>query len=221
MSDGLIGSAPEPILIGVTGNIGCGKSTVTSELARLGATIIDADLVYHDLIQPGTLLWSRILERFGKSIALPDGRIDRRALGSIVFSDPKALIQLESLTHPAIRAEVLRRVHDATTPVVAVSAVKLIEGGWKEICDVIWLVTCTEENQRSRLSESRQLSSADVDARLSAQPRIEAKLKLADVIIDNSGTLEETHAQIHRAWKALCEELGERPAHAGKAEKHG
>jgi len=195
----------QPFLIGVTGNIACGKSTVTDELARLGASVVDADAVYHEMIAPGEPLWARLLEHFGKAIALEDGRIDRKALGNIVFNDPEALAKLESLTHPAIRAEVMQQVHDANAPVVVVSAVKLIEGGWEEICDEIWLVTCTEENQRSRLLRHRGLSPTEVEARISAQPPVGPKLAIADVIIDNSGSLEATRTQILHSWEHLLE----------------
>ncbi|MBX3071891.1 MAG: dephospho-CoA kinase [Thermomicrobiales bacterium] len=193
----------EHVLIGVTGNIACGKSLVTSELERLGATVIDADTVYHELIEPGEQLWSRLLQHFGKGIATPGGRIDRKALGAIVFADPAKLRELESMTHPVIRAEVLQRVHDAPTKVVAVSAVKLIEGGWDEICDSIWIVTCPEEEQRRRLMEKRGMSAADVEARLAAQPPVEPKLAIADVVIDNSGTVEATRAAVEHALNEL------------------
>jgi len=193
----------EHLLIGVTGNIACGKSLVTSELERLGATVIDADTVYHDLIQSGKPLWSRLLQHFGNGIATHDGQIDRKALGAIVFANPSRLKELESLTHPAIRAETLQRVHDAPTTVVAVSAVKLIEGGWDEICDSTWLVTCSETEQRRRLLEDRGMSAADVEARLAAQPPIRPKLAVVDVVIDNSGSIEETRAAVARALSDL------------------
>lgn len=191
------------LLIGVTGNIACGKSLVTSELERLGATVIDADTVYHELIEPGRPLWSRLLQHFGNGIATPDGQIDRKALGAIVFAHPAQLRELEAITHPAIRAEVMQRVHDASTDIVAVSAVKLIEGGWEEICDAIWLVTCTETEQRRRLMKYRGLSEADADIRLAAQPPVEPKMAIADVIIDNSGTMEATQLAVAQAYAEL------------------
>lgn len=188
------------MVIGLTGNIACGKSTVLAELDRLGAATIDADSVYHELIEPGKPLWAKLLKRFGNGIALPDGRIDRQALGRIVFSDPAALADLERITHPAIREEVLRQVRTSTRPVVAVAAIKLIEGGWQDICDSIWLVTCRPEQQRQRLIDSRGLSPTDADARLAAQPAVEPKMSIADVVIDNSGTIEATRDQVRNAW---------------------
>lgn len=196
-----------PYLIGVTGNIACGKSTVTDQLAHLGVTVIDADLAYHDLIKPGMPLWGRLIERYGNSIALADGRIDRQALGRIVFSDSDALKELEQLTHPAIRVEVMQRAHNATTPVVAVSAIKLIEGGWRDLCDAIWLVTCSENVQRRRLIRNRGLSIQEAENRLASQPPVEAKREIADVVIDNSGTLDETAAQVDKAWSELQQQL--------------
>lgn len=196
-------SAPEHLLIGVTGNIACGKSLVTDTLAALGATVVDADAVYHDLIQPGAPLWARLLQHFGKEIALPDGQIDRKTLGRLVFNDPARLRELETLTHPAIRAEVLQRVHDADTDVVVVSAVKLIEGGWDALCDSLWLVTCPEQEQRRRLIQNRGMSEADVALRLAAQPPITPKLEVVDVIIDNSGDRDTTRQEVARALERI------------------
>ncbi len=203
-----------PYLIGVTGNIACGKSTVTDQLAHFGVAVVDADRVYHDLIEPGKPLWSRLLARYGKSITIPDGRIDRKALGRIAFGEPGALAELEALTHPAIRAEVMQRALDATTPVVAVSAIKLLEGGWKEFCDAIWLVTCTDDVQRQRLMVNRGLSEEEANARLASQPPVDEKRDIADVVIDNSGTLEDTAVQVARAWSALLERITTVSAHA-------
>jgi dephospho-CoA kinase len=174
-----------------------------AELARLGAVTIDADRVYHELIGPGLPLTRTIVEHFGSAARAADGSVDRHALGAIVFADRDKLAELEAITHPAIRDAVWRRIAEAESPVVALDAVKLVEGGWAEYCDSLWLVTCPPDQQLDRLMTSRGLSREEAQRRIEAQPPLVPKLALADVVIDNSGTIPETLAQVRSAWKRL------------------
>jgi dephospho-CoA kinase len=192
-----------PFIIGVTGNIACGKTTVMHALNRLGAFTIDADAVYHQLIEPGSSLWQTLVEHFGRAIVDEDDQIDRRALGAIVFGDPAALKTLEALTHQPIRQEIHRRIELHHSGVVAIGAVKLIEGGLHHDCDSVWLVTCLPDQQMERLIARNRLTVEEVRQRIAAQPPVEPKLTIADVHIDNSGTVESTVAQVDRAWRAL------------------
>ena len=186
--------------IGLTGNIGCGKSAVGAMLRELGAEYIDADQLVHQLLAVGSPLVPRIVDRFGPGLVAPDGGIDRRALGTIVFADPAALRDLEALIHPAVQADIRRRLAETTAAVIVVDAIKLIEGGLYRDCDTVWVVTCTPAEQRRRLIELRGLSLAETEARIAAQPPQEQKVAYAQVVIDNSGTLEATRAQVNQAW---------------------
>ncbi|HEX2922897.1 MAG TPA: dephospho-CoA kinase, partial [Chloroflexota bacterium] len=129
-------------LIGLTGNIGCGKSAVAGMLADLGAEVVDADLLVHQLMSPGSESWQAIVNRFGRGILRPDDGIDRRALGEIVFRDPAALADLEAILHPATRRLVEERIAASKSAVVVVEAIKLIESGWYRRLDALWVVAC-------------------------------------------------------------------------------
>lgn len=192
-------------VIGVTGGIATGKSTVLAMLGELGAKLIDADAVYHELVTPGLPLWHSVRERFGDDIVAANGGIDRKALGSIVFSDTAALRDLEQLTHPAVVTEIERRIAATDGGVVAVDAVKLSESGLGKSCDQIWLVTSNGEVQRARLMERNQLSRDEADRRLAAQPDRAYQAKIADVVIDNSHDLTNTGNQVERAWGSIPE----------------
>ncbi len=192
-----------PFVIGVTGGIATGKSAVLAMLSELGAETIDADAVYHELIAPGLPLWQHLRDRFGDEIIAPDGTIDRRKLGDIVFADVSALMDLDALTHPAVVAEIKERVARATSPVVAIDAVKLIESRLANSCDRVWLVTCDRDIQRTRLMSRNNLAPDEAERRLLAQPSVTAQAERADLIIDNSGDLVSTRELVQSAWDAL------------------
>lgn len=194
-----------PYIIGLTGNIATGKSTVARMLSDLGATVIDADRVAHEVMRAGTPVHRAVVEAFGPEILRPDGEIDRARLGARVFSDPQALAQLEAIVHPAVLEEVARRIAAAPTPVVVVEAIKLIESGLAEAFDALWVTTCSFEEQVRRLMADRGLSRQDAQQRVHAQPPQEAKIARADVVISTNGSLEETRAQVEAAWRALLE----------------
>lgn len=192
-----------PFVIGVTGGIATGKSSVLRLLAERGAATIDADAVYHHLISPGGQLVEPIAARFGPDMVAADGSIDRRALAGIVFADPAALADLDRITHPAVVAEVERQVAAAGARIVAVDAVKLIESGMADQCDSVWLVVCDPAIQRARLMKRNGLSAEEADLRLTAQPDEAFRRSRADVVIDNSGSLEDLATQVDVAYPHL------------------
>ena len=192
-----------PFVLGVTGNIAAGKSTVVRMLAEFGAEVIDADAVYHGLIVPDAPLWQELLDRFGDRILAPDRRIDRRALGGIVFADAAALADLDALTHPTVLAAIDAQVAASTATVVVIDAVKLIESGHADACGRVWLVVSEPARQVERLMRRNGLTRAEAERRVDAQPLLGPKLARADTVIDNNGTIDELHAQAEAAWRAL------------------
>ncbi len=193
-------------LIGLTGNIATGKSAVAKMLSELGATVIDADALVHELQRSGTPTYDAIVAAFGRGILDRVGEIDRKALGSIVFADPDRLRVLESILHPAVAIESQRRIMAATTRVIVYEAIKLIEAGRADMCDAIWVVTARPDVQLERLMRTRGLSEADARQRIDAQPPQSEKLKYATVVIDNSGPLSETRQQVRAAYEAIGRE---------------
>ncbi len=192
-----------PYLIGLTGNIACGKSTVLARLAEHGAETIDADRVVHALMEPGEAVWAAVRETFGPGVIAADGRIDRRALGAIVFAERAELARLEGLTHPAVRARIVAQVAEAArrgVAVVVIDAIKLYEGGLADQCDETWVVTCDPAQQLARLIARNGFSEAEAQQRIAAQPPQADKMARATVVIDNSGTVDETRAQVDGAW---------------------
>lgn len=195
-----------PFLLGVTGNIACGKSAVLARLAERGVETIDADRVVHALQEPGEAVWSAIRDEFGPGVIAPDGRLDRRALGAVVFADPARLARLEELTHPAVRARIVALVTEAAArrvPLVVVDAIKLYEGGLAVYCDATWVVTCAPAQQLARLMARNGFTEAEARQRIAAQPPQAEKVARADLAIDNSGPLDATRAQVAAALAAL------------------
>jgi dephospho-CoA kinase len=191
------------LLIGLTGNIACGKSTVAKMLGELGAEVIDADRLVHELMAPGTETWRAILRRFGHEISRPDGTIDRSRLAGTVFRDPEALRNLEAILHPEVRRLAEARIAASERPVVVLEAIKLIESGWHERADSVWVVTCAREQQIRRLMETRGMERGDAETRVDAQAPPEDKVRHADVVIDNSGSIEEARTQVEAAWGTM------------------
>jgi len=197
-------SKPREIVIGLTGNIGVGKSTVMALLAELGAVGIDADKVAHEVMAPGQPAYGPIVTHFGPQIAPGGGPIDRLRLGQIVFSDPAALADLEAIVHPAVFQVIQRRVAEAGAPVVVIEAIKLLEAGLsRQLCQQVWVVSAPREQQIQRLMASRGLSEAEAILRIDAQPPQAAKIAQADVVIENGGSLDDVRAQVEWAWHEL------------------
>ena len=197
-----------PLLIGLTGNIGTGKSTVAGMLAELGADVIDADKVAHEVMRAGTPAHTAIVETFGSQVLTPDGEVDRQRLGALVFANSEALAQLEAIVHPATIEIINQRINTTSADVVVVEAIKLIEAGIAAACDSIWVTTCRPEQQVQRIVSVRSLSRIEAGQRVRAQSPPEKKIAHADVVIDNSGQLSWTRAQVQTAWERLNEEDG-------------
>ena len=190
-------------VIGLTGNIGTGKSTVGRMLAELGARVIDADQVAHEAMRPGGPAFQAVLDAFGPSILGADGSIDRVRLGGIVFRDAAALKRLEALVHPAVIAEVDARIARAEEPVVVVEAIKLIEAGMHRRYDALWVITAPRELQIARLMRERGLTEEEAMLRVDAQPPQEEKAARADVVIVNDGGLDELWQRVEEEWSRI------------------
>ncbi len=192
-------------LIGLTGNIATGKSLVARMMGSLGAHVIDADELVHELQRKDTPVWARVVGEFGEGILRADGEIDRAKLGALVFSDSEALHRLESIVHPAVGIEIERQLANLERPdqVVVIEAIKLIEAGLHKRCHALWVVTSRPEVQLERLMHTRRLSKADAQVRIAAQPPQSEKAALADVVIENDTTVSDLRAQVERHWKRV------------------
>jgi dephospho-CoA kinase len=194
-------------VIGLTGGIGAGKTAVAQLLATLGARVIDADRIGHEVYRPGSEGFRRVVEAFGPGIVGADGAIDRPALARVVFSDSQALARLNAIVHPLIAAELARRIAATRAaghagPVVIEAAV-LLEAGWQRIVDRVWVVSASRENAIARVMASRGLSRADVERRLDAQMPDEERRGLADLVIENDGSPDALRAKVEDAWQTL------------------
>jgi dephospho-CoA kinase len=194
-----------PLLIGLTGPIGCGKSTVAAWLAEQGGGVIDADRVARDVTAPGEPGHDLVLAHFGDEFRRPDGTLDRAALGRRVFADPDALMELERIVHPIVRPRILAAIdaaRDEGARFVVVEAIKLLEAGYGSICDEVWLVTCPAAEQRQRL-EGRGLSAADAAQRIQAQAGFTERVAgAATRILDTGGSLDQAHRLVLAALAA-------------------
>lgn len=195
------------MVVGLTGGIGSGKSTVAAMFERLGATVIDADQVAHELVEPDQPIFETIASVFGREVVGADGRIDRRRLGAIVFADPKLRKRLEAILHPAIILECERRIRQAGASDAAVcllDAALLIESGWHARFNAVILVEASEANRLNRLVESRGLSRNEAIQRIKSQMSQQAKRRHAHYVIENGGPLEATEHQVKAVWEQLC-----------------
>jgi dephospho-CoA kinase len=196
-------------LIGLIGNLGSGKSTVRQMLEQLGARGIDADALAHVVMQRGTPTWRAIVNAFGTDILTYDGRINRRTLGARVFANTSALHELETIVHPAVSTLTKELLRETPQPVVVIEAVKLIEAGMNQWCDALWAVTCAPAFQIERVMRTRSISAEEARARIAAQGALDDKLRLADVVIDNSQDLAATREQVTREWQAIHPETAQ------------
>jgi dephospho-CoA kinase len=198
-----------PYILGLTGNIACGKTTVGRLLRELGAdAYVDADQVVHDLYQPGSPLVQQLASAFGPQILDTQGGVNRRALGDIVFHDPQKLVQLEGIVHPLVRAKLIAIMRAIPENGIGVlDAVKLVESGYGPLCHGLWLVVCPPEQQLQRLMRDRYMSAEDARARIDAQAPVESKRELATEIINNNGSLDDLRRQVSAAWQRFIASL--------------
>jgi dephospho-CoA kinase len=190
--------------IGLTGGIGSGKTTVADILETLGARVIHADTIGHEVYRPHTEGWQRVTEAFGRSILAPDGTIDRKKLGAVVFSDAPARARLNGIVHPLIAAEIRRRIEAyraaGSVEAIVVEAAVLIEANWLPLVDEVWLVVAEREAVIDRLATQRSLPPEEVDMRVSAQLSDAERQRYAHVIIRNTGSMEDLREQVRALW---------------------
>jgi dephospho-CoA kinase len=191
--------------IGLTGGIACGKSTVASMLVSLGAILIDADQLAREVVMPGRPALQQIVERFGPEVMLPDGTLHRKALGALIFNEPVARKDLEAITHPFIRQTMWDQMHQAEEAypdkLVVVDVPLLYESKLQDHYEQVMVIYVPERVQLQRLIERDGLSLEAAEQRLQAQMPIEQKKRLADIVIDNSGSLADTDKQIQKFWQ--------------------
>ncbi|MFS0837501.1 dephospho-CoA kinase [Paenibacillus sp. 1P03SA] len=190
--------------IGLTGGIACGKSTVSAMLVRRGAILIDADRIAREVVEPGSPVLAQVAARFGQDILLPDGSLHRKKLGETVFGNEEARKALEELLHPSIRALMKERMaaseREFPDKLVVVDVPLLYESGLQSMFSFVMVVYVPREVQLRRLMERDGLTLEQAETRLAAQWPIERKKELADICIDNSGTLEQTERLVERFW---------------------
>jgi len=193
------------LLVGLTGGIGSGKSTVARLLEKRGAVVFDADLLAREAVEPGTPGHAAVIERFGADVLAPGGELDREALASVVFADPSARRDLEEIVHPEVRrlfAEGSEAYRD-TDRVVVFSAPLLVETGMHTAFEILVVVSATVATQIERLMRQRGMSESSIRARIVAQAPLEDKAAVADFLVDNEGMLDELESQVDRLWSDL------------------
>lgn len=198
-----MGKRKNKFVIGLTGNIGTGKSEVRKILQCLGALGIDADLISRQFIEPDSPGYRKVLEKFGREFIDEEARLDRSALAKVVFNQPDKLAELEAIIHPLVKEEVTRLIDETDIPVVVIEAIKLIESGISDQCDSLWVTNSPLEVRLARLTLFREMSEDDARMRIQAQPPQEEKLKAADIIIQNNATLEDLLLQVKHAWSTV------------------
>ena len=195
--------------VGLTGGIGSGKSTVSARLREHGAVVIDYDVLAREAVAVGSEALARIRERFGDDVIAPDGSLDRPALGAVVFSDESARRDLEAITHPAIR-DLARAREEAAggSDVVMHDHPLLVEMGMAQACDLVVVVDVPPDVQVERLVRDRGMSEDDARARLAAQSGRDERRAIADVVLDNSGSVGDLEAAVDRLWADLVARAG-------------
>src|SRR5262245_1682765 len=195
--------------IGLTGGIGAGKSTVSHILAELGAFVIDADKVGHEIYLPGKEAWQQLIAEFGHAILAVDQTIDRKNLGAVVFASDEARKKLNAIVHPLMFQDIRRRVTEKraegfTKPIVVEAAI-LIEANWLPLVDEVWVVITGKSAVIERVAAQRGLSARDTETRIASQLSDAERLKYANIVIRNDGSVEELKKQIHTAWERLAQ----------------
>lgn len=194
-------------VVGLVGGIGSGKSTAAAMLGNLGALVIEADAIGHGVYRAGTPGFDAVVRAFGPAVVGDDGEVDRRKLGPIVFGDPARLAELNRIVHPLIRGEIERRIAvargEGRVRAVVVEAAILIEAGWRDLVDEVWVVVAPRERIVDRLAAGRGIDRADAEARMRRQMSDEERRASADLVIENAGDLEDLRGGVARAWRGL------------------
>lgn len=197
-------------MIGLTGGIGSGKSSVSRVLAELGATIIDADRITHELERRGAPIWRAIMASFGWSVLLSDGRLDRKKLGHRVFSDEADRGRLNAIVHPAVQSEIRRRIAQADqsgVQTVVLDVPLLIEGGLYRMVDQVWVVYADPEQQVGRIQTRDKVGEAAAWQRIRAQMPLADKLAYADTVIDNRGEISALEEVVRNLWQSVAADV--------------
>ena len=193
-------------VIGLTGGIGSGKSTVSQLLHELGAVVLDADKVGHEVYKPNTETWLDVVAAFGKQVLTSDGEIDRKKLGQIVFSDPELLTQLNQIVHPRMYEMMRSQIEEFRNQgvkVVVLEAAILLEAGWTPLVDEVWVTVAPEHEVVKRTMERTGLPEEQVLARIRSQLSSEERTEHANVIVNNDGSIDELKRKIKELWDKL------------------
>jgi len=191
------------LIIGITGNIGSGKSAVCQILAKLGVPTIDADKLAHEAYKPHSRTWQELINVFGRNIVKVNGEIDRQKLGQIVFSSPHALAQLNRIVHPCIYCMVQERIENYSchgVGAVTVEAALLVEADWTKLVDKVWLVMASDNTASQRLTQHKEISTVQILSRLRSQMPAREKMKYADEIIYNDGDMAQLETRVTELW---------------------
>ena len=198
------------LVIGLTGGLGTGKSEVLKILGNLGAYTVDTDEIAHQLYEPYSSVWETIVSQFGKGILCADGKIDRFTLGKLIFSDTTSREMLNRIMHPQIYKACKREICQSKKrgiEVIVLEVPLLVEVGWVDIVDEIWLANSSYKQVMFRLQTHRKLSKEDIHGRINSQISFEDRRKYANVVINNSGTLEQLHDVVGDLWKTRVKGL--------------
>jgi len=191
-------------VIGLTGSICSGKSTIAKFLAQMGAAVIDADEIGHEAYEPHCETWQQVVDGFGKQILTTGGEIDRKKLGEIVFKDPEALKRLNGIMHPGMHRVAEKRIEKLKregAEVIVLEAPLLVEANWLDLVDEVWVAKASEENALKRCAERSGLSEAEAKARMASQLSPAEKSKHADVLIDTNVSLAQVEAKVKELWE--------------------
>ena len=195
------------VVIGVTGGVGTGKTTVANMLKRLGAVVLDADAIAHQVMEPKRLAWRQIVKTFGEGVLNDDQTVNRRRLAALVFQDEQSRKRIERIIHPRVLRQIKVRLHrlrrTRKMQVVVLDIPLLIEAGAQDLADVLVVVTASPDVQRERLRAKFGWTDEEITARIGAQWDVSAKAALADVVVDNADGVETTRTQVKRLWNRL------------------
>jgi len=197
------------MIIGLTGGIASGKSTAAEYLEKKGAAVIDADKISHKISRKGEKGWQRVVEEFGEKILKDNGKLDRKKLAEIVFSDPNKRQKLEALLHPIIISEMKQSAQKYISEgkIVLFMAPLLFEAGLDRFCDEVWLIAADEDEQIKRLKKRDGLSAEEASKRINAQMSMDEKKKRSDIIIKNNGSLKKLKLNLDKHWNDITDEF--------------